>query len=302
MFTTLSRIIKYGLQNFVRNPSLSIATTAVLTLTLILSNGLFIFNALSKQTVSSLQNKIDISVYFKDAAAEENILAVKKSLEDLNEVKSVDYVSRERAFEIFKEQFADDQSVKQALAELKSNPLPASLNIRANDPREYAGIAAYLENENLRELIDKVTYQQNRLIIDKLTKITEIAQAAGLAITLFLALIATLIIFNTIRLAIYSNRDELTIMRLVGAANRFINGPYLVTGLLYGIVAAVVSLIIFAPLVGFVEPYVNILLPEVGIAKYFYANIFTLLGIQFVIGAALGIISSLIALRKYLQV
>lgn len=302
MITSLSRILKYGFQNFIRNGWLSVATIAVMVLALLVFLSLAFFDVVSKTAITSLQDKIDISVYFKHDILEEQILGLSKDIELLDEVKSVEYISQDKALAIFKEEHKDEVIIPQALEELNANPLPASLNIKAKDPRSYSVIATKLEAEKYTALIDKVTYAQSKRAIDRLTSIVDTFQNIGLAMTLVLSLVAILITFNTIRLAIYSNREEMGIMRLVGAANKFINGPYLVTGILYGVIAAIVSMIIVAPLVSLASPYIAALIPEMSLKAYFSSNLFRFFGLELLLGALLGAASSAIAIRRYLKI
>ena len=302
MATTLARIIKFGLQSFSRNGWLSVTTIAVLILALIVFNGLILFSAISRTAVSSIQDKIDISVYFKDIAKEDEILKLERAMESLAEVKSVEYISQDKALEIFKNDHKDDPTVSQALAELQANPLLAALNVKANDPNQYASIVEYLGNENLAPIIEKVSYTENRLAIDRLARLIDTFQNSGLVATMFLALIAALVTFNSIRLAIYSNREEIGIMRLVGSSNKYINGPYLVNGIIYGAIAAVISLIIAAPVVSLASPYVSAFIPEKNLTNYFFGHLPILFGYQLLFGIFLGGVSSTIAVRRYLKV
>lgn len=302
MITSLVRIIRFGFQNFVRNGLLSVATVAIVSLTLIMILSLVFFDKISATAIQSLQDKIDISVYFKLETADEDILELERRLSALEEVKSVEFVSREKALATFKERHADDAEITQALEELGDNPLLASLNIKATDPDKFKVIAAYLENEAFTDLIDRVTYSENRLAIERLSRFIRTFQSVGFGITIVLSLIAVLITFNTVRLAIYSNREELSVMRLVGAANSFINGPYVVDGILYGAIAAIVSILIAIPAIHFADPKILALIPEMNLKSYFYGGLAKLLLFQLGIGAALGAFSSIIAVRKYLKI
>jgi len=302
MLTTLFRIIKYGFLGFWRNGWLSTATLSIIVLALLVFEGLIISNVLTKTALTSLQEKIDISVYFKSNTSEDDILKIKKSLESLAEVKGVEYISRDRALEIFKERHKDDPTITQSLEELKENPLLASLNIKAHNPKEYVTIADHLEKADFKVWFEKVTYAQNAIVIERLGRIIDTAEKGGLILIIFLALIAVLITFNTIRLAIYSSREEIGIMRLVGASNSFIRGPYVVEGIIYGLVAGILSVIIAAPIVYFVSPYVKIFISEMNLWLYFTSNLIGILGYQLLFGVGLGVISSVIAIRKYLRV
>lgn len=298
---TLSRIVKYGWQAFLRNGWLSLSTISIMILAALVFEGLILFNVMGKTALTSIQSKIDISVYFKSNVDEDTILNMKRSLEGLEEVKSVEYVSREQALEEFKARHADEETITQTLAELDENPLLASLNIKANDPSEYAAIASYLENENLGDTVEKVTYAQNQVVIDRLVGLIDTMKKGGITLTVFLAFLAVTVTFNTIRLAIFSNREQIGIMRLVGASNVFIRGPYVVEGVIYGIIACVVGFLILIPVISFLSPYVGRFIPELVLSDYFQVNFFALLLYQLLFCVALGIVSSIIATRRYLQ-
>jgi cell division transport system permease protein len=263
---------------------------------------LILFNFTTDTAITSLRDKIDIAVYFKISAPEDDILRIEKAIEALSEVKSVEYVSRDKALTIFKENHKNDPTISQALEELATNPLRASLNVKANDPNQYASIAKYLGNDDFSNLVEKVTYTQNKNAIDRLNKIIDTFNKVGLALTIFIAITACIVAFNTIRLAIYSNREEIGIMRLVGASNTFIKGPYIVNGILYGVFGAILTLLIAAPAINFAAPYFNVVLPDVNLEHYFYSNVFALFGYLVLFGSGLGVISSWVAIRKYLKV
>jgi len=302
MFTNFFRIIKYGFLGFWRNGWLSMATLSIIILALLVFEGLIIFKVLTESALDSIQNKIDISVYFKMDAPEDEILKIKKSLESLAEVKSIEYVSRDEALELFKERHADDPTITQSLEELKDNPLLASLNIKAYDPKEYVTIADYLDKTDSKTFFEKVTYAQNAVVIERLSKIIDTAEKGGVILILVLALVAVLVTFNTIRLAIYSGREQIEIMRLVGASNSFTRGPYIVEGVIYGLLGAVLSMILAAPIIYFVSPYIKIFIAEMDLWIYFNSHLLLILTYQLLFGIGVGVISSIIAVRKYLRI
>lgn len=302
MFTALSRVIKYGLFNFWRSGWLSAATITIMIVTLIVFEGLIFFNVLTDQALESLKDKIDISVYFNQDALEDEILRIEKSLKDLSEVKKVEYISKEKALEIFKEKHRDDSTISEALKELDINPLLASLNIKAYDTKDYGVINTYLSNESFKNLINKISYAKNSTVIDRLNKIMGTMNKIGTFLTILFSFIAVLITFNTIRLAIYANKEEIGIMRLVGASNSFIRGPYVVEGIIYGIIAGILSFIILIPVIYYGSPYIKIFIPEMNLWAYLVSNSVSILGYQFLFGIVLGIVSSSIAIRKYLRV
>jgi len=301
MVTTLLRIVKYGLQNFKRSAWLSTATIMVMVLALIVFIGLILFNVMTSNIITSVQDKIDISVYFKNDTPEDEVLRIKSTLGTLPEVKTVEYVSKEDALRIFQERHVDDETISQALEQLSENPLLASLNIKARAPEEYGIIAAYLNNDSINPFVERVTYSQNATVIERLSKILQTAKNGGVALTLFLSFVAILITFNSIRLAIYSNRESINIMRLVGSSNFFVRGPFLVEGIVYGIISAIISLGLVLPIAYFIAPYINILVPETSFWEYFISHSPILFVYQLLFGIGLGLISSFIAIGRYLK-
>ncbi|MEK7612363.1 MAG: permease-like cell division protein FtsX [Patescibacteria group bacterium] len=302
MATTLYRIIKYGILSFKRNALLSTATVIVMVIALLTSASLILFGAVTKIAVAHLQDKIDISVYFKTSATEDQILQIERSLETLKEVKGVEYTSREKALELFRERNGASTVITQALDVLDENPLLASLNVKANDPNEYGLIASYLQGEEFSSLIENVTYTQSRTAIERLNLMVSRVQRIGLGVAIFLALTSVLVTFNTIRLAIYSNRDELSIMRLVGASNIFLNGPYIIEAIIFGVISALLSLILLAPFVAIISGSIKAFIPPMDLQTYFWTNIGMLFLYQVLFGVFLGVISGVIAIRRYLKV
>ncbi|MDI6734397.1 MAG: permease-like cell division protein FtsX [Patescibacteria group bacterium] len=302
MIVTLSRIIKYGWRGFLRSGLLSVSTISVMVLAAAVFEGVILFNVIGRSAVSSIQEKIDISVYFKSNVHEDSILNIKKSLEKLDEVKNVEYISRDQALEEFKKRHADEATVTQTLEELDINPLLASLNIKAKEPSQYKSIAGYLENADLQDLIEKITYAQNQIVIDRLVALIATLKTGGFVLTIFLSFLAVMVIFTTIRLAIYSNSDQIGIMRLVGASNSFIRGPYIIEGIIYGIIGGILSFLILVPIINFISPYINNFIPEINLRNYFHDNLFSILFYQLIFGVGLGIVSSIIAVRRYLHI
>lgn len=301
MATTFARILKYGFHNFIRNGWLSVATVAVMLLALLVFHGMIIFKHMTDIAVATIQDKIDISVYFKSGTAEDDILKIQRSLEGMAMIKSAEYVSQEDALVAFKEKHKSNEVIAAALNELGGNPLLAALNVKAKDASDYSKIASYFDGGDAASLIEKVTYTQNQVVIDRLARIIDVVENAGLALAIVLSLVAGLVTFNTVRLGIYSNREELGIMRLVGATNKFIRGPYVVNGVLYGVIAAAASILIAMPLISVVSPYADVFLPELNLSTYFYAHFPQLFGYQLLFGIVLGAASATVAVRRYLK-
>lgn len=300
MLVALNRIIKSGLINFYRNGWLSTATVLIMTVTLLLWTSIFLLNVVLTSVLDTLSQKVDVSVYFNLNAKESDILALKSKIENLEEVKSVEYISVGKALEIFKKRHSDDEIFLKSVEEIGDNPLEASLNILAKDASKYDTITSFLKQSG--NLISKVNYAENKVVIERLNNIISVLRQSGAAASLVLALIAFLVAFNTVRLAIYSSREEITIMKLVGASNWFVRGPFIVEGVLHGLAASALSFMVIIPGVAVIGPKLFNFLPDINLVNYLGDNFWSLLLFQTLGGIALGVFSSWFAIRKYLRV
>ncbi len=298
----LRRVVSSGWTNFRRNSYVSFGTTGVMALVLILFLGLVAVNFLGSVMITALEAKVDVSVYFKAEASDDAIRTVKTDLESLNTVKVVQYVSREEALALFKERHAQDALIQESLAELETNPLQASLNVKATETGQYASIVSFLETHKQRTTIDKINYYENEAVIGRVQSISQSAQQWGLIVTLILAVIAVLVAFNTIRLTIYNQKSEIEIMRLVGGSNWYIRAPYLVEGSLYGIFAGVLALVAFYFGAASVSSKIALIMPGVSLIGYFGGNAIQIVLMTLAAGVGLGVVSSLIAIRRFLKV
>lgn len=301
MFTIISRIFHFGFKNFWRNGWLSTATVAIMTLASIGFLGLIMFGVITRAAATAIQDKIDISVYFNTNTSEDEILNIQQSLDGLSQVASVDYISRDQALAAFQQNHASDPTVSQAINELDTNPLEASLNVKAKDPSQYGAINDYLNSPDLSQYIDSISYTQNQAVIERLAAIVRDVNIGGWVVTIFLALVAGLVMFNTIRLAIYSNREEIGVMRVVGASNSLVRGPFVVEGMLWGAIAAVISIVVFAPALYFVSPYLNQFIPGMNAFQYYYMHVIRLFLYSLAFGVIIGALSSFWAVRRYLK-
>lgn len=305
--TNTRRIFKTGFFNFWRNGFVSLSSIVVMVVTLSVIGGLIFLSAILNSTLTEIKNKVDINVYFVTSAGESDILSLKKTIEAMPEVLKVDYVSRDKALADFKARHVNDEITLQALDELGDNPLGATLNIRAKDPSQYEGIAKFLTNQTAltsggSSIIDKVNYFQNKTAIDRLSRLIDSANRLGFVITLVLAIISIVITFNTIRLAIFISRDEISVMRLVGAAQGYIRGPFMVAGVMYGAVAALITLILFFPISYWLGGATQNFFIGLNIFTYYLHNFGEFFLILVGSGALIGAVSSVFATRKYLKV
>jgi len=308
MLTSMKRIARSGFFSFWRNGFVSISSVLVMIITLFVITGTIFLGAILNASLQEIKNKVDINVYFVRTAPEEDILILKKALEVLPEVKEpVEYVSREDALADFRQKHQDDQFTLQALDELGENPLGASLNIRAKEPSQYEGIAEFLKSKSaLTEkgtaIIDKVNYYQNKTAIDTLTRMINSANRLGFILTLFLVCVSILITFNTIRLAIFMSRDEISVMRLVGASRMYIRGPFIVSGAIYGVVSGFITLILFFPITLWLGNATAEFFVGLNVFSYYISNFAQIFLIVIFSGVFIGSFSSFLAVRKHLKI
>lgn len=302
MFTLSKRIIKLGWQSFSRDGGLVVANIFIMVMMLSVATSLFIMKDVSQFLISSIQEKVDISVYFKLDIAEEDILAFKEDVVEIPEVKQVEYISREKALEDFSQRHKDNPVLMESLEEVAINPFLASLNIKSFEASQYQSIATFLENAKFENLIEKVDYYERKPVIERIFSLTSGLNNAGIIFSVILAIVAILVVFNSIRLAIYNTKEEIKIQRLVGASNWFIRGPFLVQGIIIGLAATPICLLIFALFSWVLTPTFSALFPGLNLFTFYVANIWTIVIIQLATGITLGVISSLIAIRRYLEV
>lgn len=305
MWIKAKRIIKAGFINFWRNGWVSLATVLIMVVTLFTIGSLIFSRAILGSMVAQIQDKVDISVYFKTDSQEQDILSFKDKISKLGEVKSVEYVSAEQVLKNFKERHKENAMITQSLEELGANPLGATLNIKAKESSQYEAVAKFLDAESQAptgSIIDKINYFQNKKIIDRLTKIIDSAKNLGSILSIILVIISIIVTFNTIRLAIYISREEIGVMRLVGASGRFVSGPFIVEGIMYGVISSIITMVLFYPLTIWLGPMTENFFSGVNLFKYYISNFGQIFLILLFVGVTLGAISSFIAVRRYLKV
>jgi cell division transport system permease protein len=303
--TTFKRIIKGGFLNFKRGGIISWAAILVVTITLSVITLIILLQAVLHFSLTQIKDKVDVTIYFTTSAPETNILALKSSLEQLPEVASVSYTSAEQALQIFRARHQSDYPTIAALDEIGDNPLGGYLNVKAKEVGQYESIANFIQSDNSlilgsTSIVDKVNYSQNKLVIDRLNTIIAGAQKLGFLLTLLLVIISIIITFNTIRLTIFISKEEIGVMRLVGASKMQVRGPFLIEGAIYGVVASVVTIFIFWPASFWLGRSMTDFL-GMNIYDYYLSNFFQIFAIILLSGILLGVVSSFLAARRYLN-
>lgn len=311
-FTKLKRVFKTALVNFWRNGSINIATTGIMTVTLLSISILVILTFLGNSLVENFKSKIDISVYFLSEAPEADILKVRDEVVALPEVREVFYISKDEAWNNFKAQYSDNSIISQGVGELDENPLFATLSIKARNIDQYSKINGFLSNPSFKDTIKKVSFDENKTQIDKLSLITKTAQKDGAIVILVFVVISLFVVFNAIRLTMYNYKQEVKIMNLVGAGKWYIQTPFIIEGALYGVIGSVLSISILAGMIFLTKDVKNIesflysgSLTDFfkgSLTEYFMNNFLLIFGMQLAAGIAIGVLSSLIAIRKYMRI
>ena len=300
MINFLRKTFKNGWDNFWRQGFLTFATSLVIFIAVILGTGLFFFQGGVSYLSQQLEDKIDISVTFKSRVERNTILQIKDSLLTLNQVKKVDYISSEDAYNAFVTSHEGDQYME-ALSLLGANPFLPALRIQTKEASQYKEVSEYLAKDEYKNLIAEVNDYKRGVMIEKLTDLTKSVQVLGLFLTVFLSLIAVIITFNTLRLSIYSQKEEIEIMRLVGAKNSFIRGPFLVQGGLCGFFASIISFMLLTIVLFALNSQMTTLFMGFDCLAFFKANIIDVMFLELLVGLGLGLLSSYFAVRKYLK-
>ncbi|MCB9815373.1 ABC transporter permease [Candidatus Nomurabacteria bacterium] len=305
MVTAIRRVVKAGFVGFWRNAYVSLASIFVLTIALFVIGATVFINQLLGTSLSILQSKVDINVYFVPDAPEEEVQRIFQAVEALPDVSKVTFISKEDALKQYRERNQDNEISLQALEELDENPLGANIAIQANETYQYQNIARFLEEQRDLEqpqvqVIDEINFDRNKDSIDTLTNIINATKRASLIIMGVLLIAAVLITFNTIRLAIYTSREEISIMRLVGAGNMFIRGPFMLQGIMYGFISGVLTLLLFYPLLVWLGPRTEAFF-DLNLFNYYVANFGEIFGMLVGIGVVLGLVSSTFAVARYLR-
>lgn len=303
---TFTRICRYGLSNFARNAWLTTAATVVMVVTLTIILATFTLHMVFDDTLKDIRQKIDISVYLSDTITDEQRNEFTNAIKGVEGVSSVEYTTKAQARQEYINQNRGDVQQLEALSVLgEENPFPASLRVKVNDTRHLEDISALVNEEKYKPLQSKPASLSGtrKDAIENIARVAQFSEIAGLAVSGLFLVLSIMVIFNTIRMAIFNRRDEIEIMKLIGAERSFIRGPFIVEASLYGVFAAVIAVALM---------YLLLLAAGPSIASYginiqptlaFFSQYPALIFIGEVLaGILIGVASSLLAIRRYLRV
>ncbi len=299
-----ARILRFAFQSFLRNIWLSVVTITIIVLTVLSLTVLILINVVADQAVTSIKDRIDISLYFEAGSNSDQVKLVEDQIWKMQHVKNVDYVSADKALEMFAETHRDNELIQDALNEIGENPLGPVLIIKADSIDNYPLILQSIKDFKIDELAKEIDYDDHEIIINRIELVSQKIRQFSLILSIVFTIISLLVVFNTIRIGIYVHRDEIGIMKLVGASNWFIRGPFLVESILYAIFGCLIFWIVFYLLIGFINPMVAGFFAEIdfSIIDYLTSNFLFIFGFEILVIIVLNIISSLLAMNRHLKV
>lgn len=305
MFSTFFRVLKYGTESVLRNIWLSLITVSTAALALLAVTMLIALQVGISQIVTAAEERIDLGVYFYPTVTDAQVSSVVTVLNSFPGVAEVTYVSREQALANYQQRAINRPELMKSLEAIGQNPFGTSLRVKAHSQADYATIVNELSKPQYKDLIEgqQADYQENTAFITSFTSFTERARTTGLVVSAVLGAIAVLLIFNAVRVAIYTHRDEIAIMKLVGASNWFVRAPFLVETFLYGLMAVIVTIGATYGLLSFIQPGLERYFGgDVQLLGYFKEHWLAIFGIELGVILLMNSLSGIIALRRYLRV
>lgn len=303
MFSSFLRILKFSVQDISRNIWLSVITVTILILAMFSINTLILTKTISASAIDAIKNKINISLYLTSNASEAEIFYLKDKIMAMDRVKDVKYISKQEALDSFRANNENNEEILQALTELGQNPLSPSLIINPKNADEVADLIEELKVLD-SEIIESRDFADNSLILERINNITNRINDIAIIIIAVFIITSLLVIYNSIKVAIYTHKKEIEIMRLVGASNIFIHAPYLISSLIYTLVASLIIICITFPLLSIAQPYLEVFFVgyNINVVKYFYSNFLLIFGLQFLSIAIINMVASYLAVRKYSKI
>ena len=304
--TQVKRTFYVGLVNVVRNSFVSLSVIFIMTVSLFIVGFSLLFGQVMDDVTEELRNKVDVTVYFMPDTPEQQIFAFRDRLEELSQVREVLYVSQETALEEYRKRHENDLDILRGLDILEDNPFRARLSIRAQESGDFESISRFLQNEDILSdnpttVIDKIDYYQNREVIMRLSSVVDTATFLTRIVIALLIFISFIIVFNIIRLIIYLSREEIKVMRLIGAEDWYVRAPFLVSGGIYGLVGSILATVLLYPISYWLSPVVERFFEGQGLFAYYVSEFFMLVLILVALGVFVGVFSSYLSTHRYLD-
>ncbi|MBM5789963.1 FtsX-like permease family protein [Candidatus Parcubacteria bacterium] len=304
MILSIYRVSKFAIQNFWRNFWLSLITITMLVLTLLTVNILVVLNFVTDRAIQAVADRVEVSVYFHANASETSVQNAVTYLRSLQQVRDVATISADEALEQFAARHQDDETIMKSLEEIGTNPFGPSLIVKAHEVADFNTVLEALENPQFRDNIREKDFSNYEAIITRIKDTTDRIRTFGIVLSGIFLLIAVLIVFNTVRMGLFIHREEIGIMKLVGASNAFVRAPFLLEMVLLSVVALAVTALLLYPTLAVLEPKFGFYFggQTVGLINYFEQNGWRLFGLQLAGLVFLTLFSTWLAMRKYLKV
>lgn len=297
------QFFKIAWQNFLRNFWLTITSVIIMLLMLFSLTTIYGFNILGQEVLSSFENKMDFAIYLKQNVSQNQLALLKTDLENLSDIKEVNYLSPEESLKKFKETHQDEPLILKSLEELNKNPLGGVISIKFYNPENYQEVINLINQPSYQPLIQEQNFYDYQSLIDSFAKINKKITNSGIFFSSFFALIAILVIFTTIKLGAVSRQKEIKIMRLVGASAWTIRGPFFIEGSLYAFSAWLINLVIILPSAYFLQPFLNKFLQiDFNLFNYLTSTALAFWLILLSFSLIISLIGSSFAIKKYLRV
>ncbi|MGK2848883.1 MAG: cell division protein FtsX [Minisyncoccota bacterium] len=298
----LWRTFKEGKENFRRNGWLTFTTISILALSLFIISLSVLLGLATQSVLKNMREKVTVNISFNPDVPEERIVTIQDELRKFTkEISSVTYVSREDALKQFLAESGNDPVIAQAIEEIGENPLLASIVIKAVRQEDYPLIVEQIKNSTFQNDISRINYDKNKKIFERLDRISTITTRIGLFLGSLFVLLSILITFNAIRITIYSHRQEFEIMRLVGASNIYVRMPFVFEGVLYGLVASLVTMLALFGVAYGADRLAQGALLQNSILSLYLQHFFAIFGSILLFGVGMGVFSSALAIHRYLK-
>jgi len=302
MWLFLKRIFKFAWQDFHRKKGLTVQAIFIMSVIVFFISSIFFIRGVGFAVIRALEQKVDVAVYFKENTIENDILTYRTQILAMERVEEAQYISNTDALANFLQKHQNDKLYLTALAEIEENPFLSSIDIKAKNPADYSFIVSDIEQSSFNQSIDRITYNENKTVIERLHALTSSLQKAAFIIAFIFCLLVILILFNTVRLTIISQKSEITTSRLAGASNWFVRGPFFAQTVFYSVAAVVLVDIVIFTATWFLNDVMSNWFLNFYLFDYFKQNMLWLLAIQLGAALVLGFVASALAVRKYLKI
>lgn len=303
-YVSFIRALKFAVQHSVRNIWLAVVTVFILFLTLLSITMSIGMKLMADEAVASVKERVAVNVYLKPDVLEEQARDLASTIAALPEVQEVRSISREDALAAFRAETSTNPVIQETLDLLGENPLGGTIVIHAVDIDAYGEILKVLDRPEYADLVQDRDFEESQAVITKLGDVTDKLRTVGLIVSGMFIVIAFLVIHTTLRIAIYSYREEIGIMKLVGASNWFVRAPYIIETLLYAIVASLATILVMSLFVGVIAPYVNNFFAgyDFNLVEFFQSHMFAFFAIPLIAGMVIAGFSGTVAVSRYLKV